>query len=299
MYYFCGVLIHSYTTMLNIENLSFRYSKRRPLVVKDLSLSLKPGSICGLLGPNGTGKTTLLQLIMGALTPQKGLITFDGNNTSKRNPHVLKDMILVPEEIALPAMSLSAFAKNYSTLYPSFSYEIFEKCIAEFGITDIGKLTALSMGQKKKAYLSFALACRPKLLLMDEPTNGLDIPGKAALRRLLAGAVDEDTTVIISTHQVRDIEQMLDHIIIINNTQCSLNAPTTNIQRALAFFQVSSLADIPQPLAYTPSPFGFYVMTQNTTPEAETPVNIELLFEYAMREPQILSNLINDCNDKL
>lgn len=280
--------------MLNIYNITFSYSKRRKHVIDNLSLTLKSGSICGLLGPNGTGKTTLLQLIMGALKPQNGTITFDGQDTSLRNPSVLNEMMLVPEEISLPSMSLKAFAKSYGALYPRFSQETFEKCVDEFSIADIDMLTALSMGQKKKAFLSFALACRPKLLLMDEPTNGLDIPGKAALRRLLAGVVDEETTVIISTHQVRDIEQMLDHIIIIDNTQCLLNAPTTDIQRALAFYLVPTLAQTQQVLAYTPSPAGFYIMTQNKNPDDETPVNIELLFEYAMREPKTLSNLINN-----
>lgn len=279
--------------MLNIENLSFGYGHSRKMVVNELSLEIPSGVVCGLLAPNGTGKTTLLQLIMGALTARSGKVEFNDVDTSLRLPSCLAQMMLVPEEINLPPVHINRFIADYGALYPRFSREIMDRCIKEFDITEIGKLNALSMGQKKKVFLSFALACRPKLLLMDEPTNGLDILGKAAMRRLMAGVLDDDTTVIISTHQVRDLEQMLEQIIIMNSGKLLFNRNVTDIQTAVAFHAnvPANMAD--DAIASAPTPGGFSVMVPNLTGE-ETPVNLELLFEYAMREPEKLNELIDN-----
>lgn len=284
--------------MLKIENLSFGYGRAKKLVIDDLCLELPKGVVCGLLAPNGTGKTTLLQLIMGALTPRRGRVLFDGHDTRRRQPEVLAQMMLAPEEISLPSLSLKAFTDLYGALYPSFSKEIMDRCISEFRLEVPGKVNALSMGQKKKVILSFALACRPRLLLMDEPTNGLDIPGKAALRRLLTSAVGEETTVVISTHQVRDLEQMLEHIVIMDTKRLVMDSAMTDIQRALAFYSGASREDAAGALCSAPSPAGFDIMVPNTDPDGtDTPVNLELLFEYAMSKPDSLINIISNAKN--
>lgn len=279
--------------MLDIQNLSFGYGHSGKLVIDNLSLQLPQGVVAGLLAPNGTGKTTLLHLIMGALTPRKGRVVFDGVNTRDRRPETLAEMMLVPEEITLPSMNINRFMTLYGSLYPRFSREIMERCIEEFRITDINKLNALSMGQKKKVYLSFALACRPKLLLMDEPTNGLDIPGKAALRRLMAGVLDEDTTVIISTHQVRDLEQMLEQIIIMDRGNLLFNHSVSEIQSAVAF-RLNVPADATEgAIDSVPAPGGYNIMVENLDGD-ESPVNLEMLFDYVMREHEHMNALIDN-----
>ena len=281
--------------MLKIENLSFVYGRAKRPVINDLSLELPEGVVCGLLAPNGTGKTTLLQLIMGALTPRAGSVVFDGTDTRLRRPDVLAQMMLVPEQISLPSLSLKNFTKLYGALYPSFSQEIMDRCISEFHLEVPGRVNALSMGQMKKVYLAFALACQPRLLLMDEPTNGLDIPGKAAMRRLLASVLPENTTVVISTHQVRDLEQMLERIIIMDNKRLLLDSTVSDIQRAMAFYSGASREDAAQALASVPSPAGFDIIVPNLDPDnTETPVNLEMLFEFAMTSPDSLMNLISN-----
>lgn len=278
--------------MLEINNLSFAYGRGRKPVIDDFSLSLPQGGICGLLGPNGAGKSTLLYLIMGVLMPRSGSVTFDGTDTATRNPEALANMMLVPEEITLPGVSLENFKKLYGAMYPRFSAEIMDRCLAEFNVSDIRKLSGLSMGQKKKVYISFALACRPKLLLMDEPTNGLDIMGKASFRRLLATTIDDDTTVIISTHQVRDLEQVLERVLIMNERRVLFSSAVDEIQRRLKFVRNASPEEASGALTWIPSPGGTDVMTLNTD-GAETFINLELLFDYALRESERLNAIFN------
>lgn len=280
--------------MLKINNLTFGYGNKRRTVINGLNLSLDAGCVCGLLGPNGAGKSTLLYLIMGALTPRKGSVEFDGADTRLRRPESLQHMMIVPEEITLPPVSLDTYVRTFGAMYPDFSTDILSLCLTEFNVADCKKLSALSMGQKKKIYISFALACRPRLLLMDEPTNGLDIPGKNAFRRLLASSVGDDTTVIISTHQVRDLDKLLDHVAIMDRNSIVLNESIDDIQRHLAFqwnVPASSLAT--PPLIVNPSPAGVDAMTLNDDPDNTTKVNLELLFEYAMTHKDDLSRLFS------
>ncbi|MDO5394603.1 MAG: ABC transporter ATP-binding protein [Bacteroidales bacterium] len=286
--------------MLTISNLSFAYSRRN--VLENLNLEIPEGAVCGLLAPNGTGKTTLLQVIMGALLPRKGSVVFNGVDTALRHPQTLAQMMLVPEEITLPGISLQSFIRLYGSMYPRFSAELMDRCIDEFRIRDIRKLGSLSMGQKKKVFLSMALACRPKLLLMDEPTNGLDIPGKAAMRRLLVECLDEDATVIISTHQVRDLEQMLERIVIMDRSNVTFNHTVGEIQQCLRFVRNVAPEQVQGAISAVAAPGGFDAMLVNNDSGTETPVNLEILFDYALREPEKLetyfSNLKKNNSDE-
>ena len=209
--------------MINIQNIKFAYS--REVVLDGFSLQFDKGGIYGLLGKNGTGKSTLLYLMMGLLRPQKGIVTVDGIDTTLRRPEVLSEMFLVPEEYDLPAISLSTYVKAIKPFYPRFSEDLLKQCLANFEMgTDIN-LGELSMGQKKKVYMSIALAANTRYLLMDEPTNGLDILSKSQFRKVVIEGMSEDKTIIISTHQVHDVELLLDHVCIIERNKVLLNEP--------------------------------------------------------------------------
>jgi ABC-2 type transport system ATP-binding protein len=209
--------------MINIQNIKFAYSKE--VVLDGFSLQFDKGGIYGLLGKNGTGKSTLLYLMMGLLRPQKGIVTVDGIDTTLRRPEVLSEMFLVPEEYDLPAISLSTYVKAIKPFYPRFSEDLLKQCLANFEMgTDIN-LGELSMGQKKKVYMSIALASNTRYLLMDEPTNGLDILSKSQFRKVVIEGMSEDKTIIISTHQVHDVELLLDHVCIIERNKVLLNEP--------------------------------------------------------------------------
>ena len=209
--------------MIEVSNISYKYAGQKGLVFDDFSLTLKQDNIYGLLGKNGTGKSTLLYLISGLLRPAKGSVCFDGIETRKRLPETLQEIFIVPEEFDLPAMSLDEYVKINEPFYPRFSHEVLEACLKDFELTTNLKLNALSMGQKKKVYMCIALAARTKLLLMDEPTNGLDIPSKSQFRKVVAQGMRDDQIVVISTHQVRDVETLLDHVTIIEQNAVLLN----------------------------------------------------------------------------
>ena len=220
--------------MLQIQNVTYGYNAMHN-VLENFSLQYDEPGIYGLLGKNGTGKSTLLYLIMGLLRPKQGEITFNGANTQNRLPETLQEMFIVPEEYNLPSIPLPAYLKVLRPFYPNFDEQLMVKLLEMFDMLHVNGATldengipkinlgALSMGQKKKVYMCIALAARTKLLLMDEPTNGLDIPSKSQFRKVVAQGMRDDQIVVISTHQVRDVETLLDHVTIIEQNAVLLN----------------------------------------------------------------------------
>lgn len=282
--------------MLEIDNLTFNYPKRRENVLNDFSLQLAPGGIYGLLGRNGAGKSTLLYLICGLLFPQKGRVLYKGADTRRRLPDTLSDIFIVPEEFTLPAVSLNQYIKINGPFYPKFSVDDMHRHLSTFDIAPDINLGALSMGQKKKVYMSFALACNTSLLLMDEPTNGLDIPGKSAFRRFIVSSMREDQTIIISTHQVRDIDSVLDHVIIMDNHNVLLNHSAFDITRALKFASTQD-RDIIQRALYTQNnPSGVTVVLPNNDDE-DSQLDLEALFNFALESPGLLNRQFTNLLD--
>lgn len=210
--------------MIDISNVTFEYRKGKP-VLKDFSLSFPQGGVYGLLGKNGTGKSTLLYLISGLLRPRHGEVRVDGMLSANRQPEMLREIFLVPEEYDLPSVSLKSYTRALKSFYPRFSDELLRKCIEVFDLEMDMQLGSLSMGQKKKVYMCVALATGTRVLLMDEPTNGLDILSKSQFRKAVVQGMDEDKTVLVSTHQVHDVERLLDHVTIINGNQVLLHGP--------------------------------------------------------------------------
>lgn len=276
--------------MLKIENLNFRYSRKGKPTISNFNLKLREGGIYGLLGENGAGKSTLLQLIMGLLTPESGKVLFDSINTRKRLPSILADMYIVPEENDFPPIHLNTFTQRYGAIYPKFSLEDMNKHLSTFGITGNPRLDRLSMGQKKKIALSFAMACNTTILLMDEPTNGLDIPAKSAFRKYIVESMDDKRIFMISTHQVRDVSNILDHIIIMDSSKVLLNQSVVEIQSAMKFTNTSNQREIENALFAIPSLGGATVILQNLD-NVDTEINLETLFTFAIQDPEKLNSL--------
>ncbi len=208
--------------MINIKDVTFGYSSSAK-VLEDFSLQFQDGGVYGLLGKNGTGKSTLLYLITGLLRAQKGSVEVDGVDARKRNAEILSEIFIVPEEYDLPAISLNSYVKAIKAFYPRFSDELLEKCLREFEMPTEVNLGSLSMGQKKKVYICIALAANTKYLLLDEPTNGLDILSKSLFRKVVVAGMSEEKTLIISTHQVHDVELLLDYVVIIDRNRVLLD----------------------------------------------------------------------------
>ncbi|MFH2050027.1 MAG: ATP-binding cassette domain-containing protein, partial [bacterium] len=202
--------------MIELTNLSFAYKNKAPLFDR-LSLKITEGNIYGLLGKNGAGKTTLLKIICGLLFPQQGTCVVLGFAPQKRSADMLKEIYFIPEEFYTPALKINEYVLLYAPFYPNFDPQALENYIATFDLPTNEQLISLSYGQKKKFLIAFGLATNSQLLILDEPTNGLDIPSKSQFRKLLAATMDENRTIIISTHQVRDIGNLIDPIIILDN----------------------------------------------------------------------------------
>ena len=281
MYYFCSVLLKWYTKtvtdMIEVSNISFSYPHQKERVFDGFSLRLEENKIYGLLGKNGTGKSTLLYLIAGLLRPKSGKVSVDGIDAYERRAEMLAEIFLVPEEFELPSMTLQRYVELNAPFYPKFSQERLEACLRDFELTTDLDLSALSMGQKKKVFMSFALATNTRLLLMDEPTNGLDIPSKSQFRKTVAQNMSEEQTIIISTHQVHDVEALLDHILMLNQRELLLNASVQEIMDKYVF-EYRQPSEMEGVLYAEPTLQGNAVMAVRQEGQAETQVNLELLF---------------------
>lgn len=279
--------------MIVLDDVAFGYGRKKPLYA-GLNLTLEPGSVYGLLGPNGAGKSTLLRLLAGLLYPQNGQIRAGQLVPGDRKPAFLEELFLVPEEFYLPPVRIRQFVDSNAPFYPRFSREQMTGYLREFGLTDDQKLNELSYGQKKKVLIGFGLATNTALLLMDEPTNGLDIPSKSQFRRLVAGAVDERRTVVISTHQVRDLEALIDPVIILAERDArmtvALKASVEEITARLWFGMLPTL-DVSRPILFSERAVGGYaVVAENPTGEPSR-LDLERLFNAVQANPDRIRTL--------
>ena len=275
--------------MLQINQISFGYNKKFGDLFTDFSLNLEAGNVYGLLGKNGAGKSTLIYLMTGLLTPREGEALIDGENVRKRLPKTMSDLFLIPEEFELPRLTLKEFVSINSPLYPRFSMEDMQRYldIFEMGGDMNVKLQALSMGQKKKVFMAFAFATNTRALIMDEPTNGLDIPSKSQFRKLISAGMSDEKMMLISTHQVRDISSILDHVTIIDTSRVLLNASIAEVQSRIAF---RKMREGDQPIFMMQSALGDIVAVP-AQPGEETAVDLEMLFNATLMNPQAINQL--------
>ncbi len=261
--------------MIEIKNMSFGYKRQK--LFKDLELSLQPGNIYGLLGKNGAGKTTLLKLICGLRLPQGGTCSVLGFDPAQRPAHLLEDICFISEDLHVPAIPMPAFVKLYAPFYPRFNQAALLEYMAEFELGTTKKLSELSFGQKKKFLLAFGLASGCRILLLDEPTNGLDIPSKSQFRRLLARAGGTEQVILISTHQVRDMENLIDPIIILDEGRIIFQQP---LQYAAQRMKASIEREEPTDgsVLYAEKTLGGYMVVRENAGGEETNLDLETLF---------------------
>ncbi|MCQ2287160.1 MAG: ABC transporter ATP-binding protein [Bacteroidales bacterium] len=278
--------------MIQLQDIHFAYRKDR-VIFNELNLSLTNGHIYGLFGKNGAGKTTLLKIMAGLRFAQEGTVTTLGENAALRKVSMLKDIYFLSEEMYAPALTIKKYVQCYAPFYENFNHDQFDEYLHLFEITDQSqKLTALSLGQKKKVLISFALATNTKILLMDEPTNGLDIPSKTSFRKIMSMAASDDRLIFISTHQVRDLHSLIDAVVILDNGSILLNATTDEITEKLCF-KVTDANGTDEPILYCEDNLqGSTVVTENVH-HIETKLDIELLFNAVMINKQRINELFN------
>jgi ABC-2 type transport system ATP-binding protein len=278
--------------MIQLQNINFSYSKDR-MLFNNLNLSLEGGHVYGLFGKNGAGKTTLLKIMSGLRFIQSGNVTTLGENAALRKAEMMKGFYFLQEEVFVPALSIRNFVKCYAPFYENFDKEQFEEYLHLFEIeSQEDKLTTLSHGQRKKVIISFALATNTKILLMDEPTNGLDIPSKAAFRKIMSMAANDERLILISTHQVRDLHSLIDAVVILDNGHILLNAMAEEITDKLCF-KILDENGTDEPILYREDNIrGDIVVTENIH-HIETNLDIELLFNAVMMNKNRINELFN------
>lgn len=261
--------------MIEIKDLSFAYSKEK--VLDCISTTFKQGRVYGLLGANGVGKSTLFKLLCGLLTTKEGSIDIDGYSPAERNPGFLSRIFYIPEDFEGPALTIKNYAKGISSFYPNYDEELLNTLLNDFEIDINRKFTTLSLGQRKRAILCIAFAMNTEYLLLDEPTNGLDIPSKLEFRKIVARLMDEKRTIIISTHQVKDVENLLDHIMILDKRAVLLDKSVADIQNEY-LFEISNT--IPEDALFIEAGLGGCCSIRKNVNGEESRINIELLFNY-------------------
>lgn len=276
--------------MIEISNLTFGYSKKK-LLFKKLNLKLQMGHIYGLLGKNGAGKSTLLKNLAGLVFPQEGLCQLKGYRAADRLPGFLQELFFIPEEIYLPGTTAIQFAQNTGHFYPKFDENHYYRMLAEFDVPHNSVLNKLSFGQQKKVMIAFGLATNTALLIMDEPTNGLDIPSKAKFRKIIAAALTEERCIIISTHQIRDLDSLIDSVLIVHEQEIVLNKSLDEIAEKIHF---SSLAPADKTLIIYEEAHRIGLNTMSINPkEAFSKVDMELLFSAIVSDHKSVTNHLN------
>lgn len=276
--------------MIEITGLSFSYGRKD--LFRDMNLVLEPGNIYGLLGLNGAGKSTLLKLMTGLLFPTSGTLRALQYDPAKREPGLLSKLFVLPEELNAPGITDREYVRARAPLYPDFDYDRLERYLQAFDLPRGSKLTKLSYGQKKKFLLSFGLACNASLLMLDEPTNGLDIPSKGLFRRLVAEALTDRQIFIISTHQVRDVDSLIDPIVILHEGAVLFNYTLAQVTSQLRMsHSIAQPDDNAEGLLYSEPTVGGFSAVWKDKNAADGRVDLEVLFKSVIASPETYSSL--------
>lgn len=265
--------------MIKIDNLNFGYRKGQ-LVLKDVAAAFGPG-IHLLLGPNGAGKTTFLKVLAGQLQPQSGACFIDGTSTANHLPSTTADIFLYDETCRFPLRNINEMAQLHAPFYPRFSAENLEMNLKAFGLTGEDRISRMSMGARHKAYLAYILSLGCKVLLLDEPANGLDIASKRAFTQMLAQAVDADPElcIIVATHTVQEMANLFDSVTILEHGTILINSSTAHITERLAF--VVGPTPLPEAICFVPALYGPTQIIPNTG-ALETAIDYALLYTAAV-----------------
>jgi len=276
--------------MITVQNLSFSYTPKQKLF-SNLNLQMNKGHIYGLLGKNGAGKSTLLKNMIGLALPKSGSCKVNGTDVSTRPVSVLEDVYFLPEEIYVPSLTPGKFAASTGSFYPKFDKGQYDQYLKMLDIDPSAIMDKMSFGQQKKAMIAFGLATNTSLLIMDEPTNGLDIPSKTQFRKLIASVLTEERCIVISTHQVRDLDSLIDSLLVLHNRDIVVNCPVEDISDRLTF---ASYADtIGMPVLYEEDGIrGKNVILQNTEGNYSK-TDLELLFNAIISGNQPIVDLLN------
>jgi len=202
----------------------------------------------------------------------------------------LSNVYFLPEELVFPSISIPKLLKLNAPFYPNFNVHQFYDFLKELDVEASSKLNDISFGQQKKVMIAFGLACNTRLLIMDEPTNGLDIPSKSKFRKLVAASISDERLFIISTHQVRDLESLIDQVIIMNDSKVVLKASTEEIGQKLSF---KTLDNPQEEVLYAEESILGRVGVVLNMEEQESKINLEHLFGAVMNKGSLVRKIFS------
>ena len=275
--------------LISLENFSFSYGKKQ--VFDGLSLRFEPGYIYGVLGKNGTGKSTLFKNLTGLLKPCKGSIRTLGCNPWQRSPGLLSRIFLLPEEFHVPPIRIGEFARSLAPFYPDFDFLLLEELLKDFEIPADRAMNAMSLGQKKKCLISLSLAVNTPLLLLDEPTNGLDILSKTQFKQILRRlSQNQPRSILISTHQVKDIQDVINRVTVLDSGRILFDEPVEAILKRVRF---GSGSEVPAGAVYAePSARGFDFILPGEAGQTGS-LDMELLYKLVMLDPEMAGKVFS------
>lgn len=282
--------------MITLDNLTYGYRKGIT-AIDSVSTQISSGMYL-LLGENGAGKTTLLKLLAGLLFPRSGQCLIDGTAAGKRDPETMAKLFFLGDNMTYPAQTINIMARIHAPFYPNFSEERLKENLSMFGMNGDEKLQNLSLGNRHKAQVAYALSLGAEILLMDEPTNGLDITSKQILAHMISQCISEDQTLIVSTHNVDNFPNLYDGVIVMSQGHMLLNAPTWQITERVTFRGNMMPPEAP---LYMEQHFGLYRSIEPNTDESETTIDYTLLYNGLMspNRDKILEHLTNQNTTQL
>ena len=215
--------------MLEIRNLTKTFGDFKAL--DDLSMTVPKGTVYGLVGPNGAGKSTVIRCMVGVYRPDSGNITMDGQFVYE-NPDLKARIGYIPDDIFFfPAATLEEMRRFYKGLYPDFDDDLFERLYEIFDLPRKNPIRRFSKGMQKQAAFHLAICCRPDVLILDEPVDGLDlVMRRQVMSLILADVAERGTTVLISSHNLRELEDVCDHVGIMDHGRMLLEKSLADMQ---------------------------------------------------------------------
>lgn len=276
--------------MIEIANLQFGYKRKTPLF-NSMELTFEPGIIYGLLGRNGAGKTSLLKIIAGLLFPKLGKCSCRGVDTAKRIPGVLEEIFMLPEVSYLPPVKITEFIEIYSPFYSRYKHESFLDYLEKFELSLNENISNISYGQKKKLAIAFAFSVDSRVLLLDEPTNGLDIPAKSAFRKIVSSFMSPEKSLIVSTHQIRDMKNLIEQILIIENGGIIFNHNISEIESNLSVSIQQNLPEVEEVVYFEKVFSGYSVLSRKSDNDC-TDIDLEFLFNAVLTKSKEINNLM-------